>query len=306
MKIKSLKFILPALSVLFIFFPSISSAGIVPCGEASDPCTLCHLIIGIHNLVEWAKNILVTIAIVAIFISGIIYVVSSGSEKMMTQAKSFLSASLIGFALTLGAWLIVNVTIFWVANAKSDLGIGITSWNTFTCDKSSSALTGGSGNIGTGPTTPGTAAGSGKVFDAASQMMNAGCYYCNTFSGTPYTSSRTHGPDTCALNGCSGNPGFTDCSDFANAAYKNASCSVPGGNATAMYNRGASVGDASSLRAGDILATPTHAVICENDGCSRVIHASGTAEGIKESNNTYVSQGAHVLKASAFCPSSGS
>ena len=116
-----------------------ASSGIVPCGGESDPCTLCHLIVGISNLVNWGKNILVTVTIVGIFISGIIYVVSSGNEKMIARAKSFLSASLVGFSVTLAAWLIVNVTIFWVANAKSDLNIGITNWYTFTCDTTSSA-----------------------------------------------------------------------------------------------------------------------------------------------------------------------
>jgi hypothetical protein len=301
MKIKFTKFIIPALMLSFLFFPSISFAGIVPCGGDSDPCTLCHLIIGIKNLVDFGKNILVTATIVAIFISGIIYIVSTGNEKMITKAKTFLSASLIGFALTLGAWLLVNVTIFWIANAKTDLGINVANWFTFTCDTSSSALTGTTGNVGIGETT----VGSGKVVEAAKQMMNANCYYCNTFSGQPFKSSRTHGPDNCALNACSGTPGFTDCADFANAAYRRASCSVPGGNATSMYNRGSAIGDSSSLKEGDILSTPSHSVICENDGCSRVIHASGIAEGIKESNGSYyIQQGAHVLRASAFCSSS--
>lgn len=147
--------------VFFLFFlmlPYLSlAAGIVPCGinGSSDPCTLCHIIIGIKNLVDFGKNILVTAAIVAIFISGIIYIVSTGNEKMVTQAKSFLTASIVGFAVTLGAWLIVNVTIFWIANAKSDLDIGITNWYTFTCDTSSSALSGSTtSSVGTGGTIP--------------------------------------------------------------------------------------------------------------------------------------------------------
>ena len=149
MKIKNLKSLFILSLFLLLLFPSISSAGIVPCGGATDPCTLCHLIIGIHNLIEWGKDILVTLAIVAIFISGIIYIISTGNEKMITQAKSFLTASLVGFTVTLAAWLIVNVTIIWIANANPDLNIGITNWNTFKCDTASSALTGGGG---VGPT----------------------------------------------------------------------------------------------------------------------------------------------------------
>jgi hypothetical protein len=111
-----------------------SYTGIVPCGENGKPCTLCDLIIGFHNLINWGKNILVTVTMVAIFLSGILYVVSTGSEKIITKAKSFLAASLTGFAITLAAWLIVNTVIYWAANAKPDLDIKITNWNTFKCE----------------------------------------------------------------------------------------------------------------------------------------------------------------------------
>ena len=136
---------------------STGGSGIVPCGENGTPCTLCHLIIGIWNLIEWGKNILVTVAIVAIFISGIMYTVSTGNEKLITQAKAFLTASLVGFAITLAAWLIVDVAITWVANADPQLGIGKSSWHTFTCDTASSA-SGGSSSTGVGSTAPPTCA----------------------------------------------------------------------------------------------------------------------------------------------------
>ncbi|OGI34426.1 MAG: hypothetical protein A2259_05260 [Candidatus Moranbacteria bacterium RIFOXYA2_FULL_43_15] len=126
--------------------------GIVPCGNSSQSlCTLCHLIIGIKRLIDWGKNLLVTITFVGIFISGVMYIISAGEEAMTTQAKKFLSASLIGFTVTMAAWLIVNVVITWVASAKPDLGIGKTGWSTFTCDTTSTALTGGGGTPG-GPT----------------------------------------------------------------------------------------------------------------------------------------------------------
>lgn len=141
--------------------PATESArtGIVPCGGTSDPCTLCHLIIGIWNLIEWGKNILVTVAIVAIFISGIMYTISTGNEKLITQAKAFLTASLVGFAITLAAWLIVDVAITWVANAKPDLDIEKTSWHTFTCDTTSSALSGSGTTTGGAITTSAGAGG---------------------------------------------------------------------------------------------------------------------------------------------------
>ena len=79
----------------------------------------------------------ITLALVAIFFSGVMYIISSGDEGMMTSAKGFLKASLIGFAVVLGGWLIVNVTM-WVLGAQGDLGIGIEKWNKFTCNTKSS------------------------------------------------------------------------------------------------------------------------------------------------------------------------
>lgn len=131
-----------------------SHDGLVPCGGPTDPCTICHLIVGIGKLVDYGKSIVVTIAIVAIFIAGIMYMVSTGNEQLISKAKSFLGASLIGFAAVLAAWLIVDVTILWIANADPQLKIGVTSWHTFECDTSSSALSGNGRNVGIGPTTP--------------------------------------------------------------------------------------------------------------------------------------------------------
>ena len=110
----------------------VSAAGIVPCGTAANPapCTLCHLIVGTYNLITWGRNILITVAIVAISIAGIMYIVSSGNEQMITIAKSFLSASLKGFALVLMAWFLVATTM-WILSAKNDLGIAKTGANFF-------------------------------------------------------------------------------------------------------------------------------------------------------------------------------
>lgn len=162
-----------------ILLPQVTSAGIVPCGEASTgPCTICHLIIGFHNLIEWGKDVLVTATVVAIFISGIIYVVSTGNEKMITKAKGYLTASLVGFAITLAAWLIVDVTIYWVANANPGLGIGVISWNSFTCDTTSTALTGG--GLGVGITTLQTGAGNLTDAEAKQKLASAGISVTST------------------------------------------------------------------------------------------------------------------------------
>lgn len=123
--------------------PEPAWTGIVPCGRNSGtaeemaPCTLCHLIVGFQRLVQYGMYMVVTLALVGIFFAGVMYMVSTGDENMMTQAKGFLKVSLIGFSVVIGGWLIVNVTM-WVLGAKTDLGVNAVAWNKFTCDTKSS------------------------------------------------------------------------------------------------------------------------------------------------------------------------
>jgi len=129
--------------ILFLLFVPVvftSAKSIVPCGHGDNPqnaCTLCHLIVGIENLVSFGLGLLIVVAAVGIFIAGVMYIVSSGNEKLMSAAKNFLGASLKGFAIVLMAWFFVNIT-FWIMSVKDDLGIHATNWYTFTCNTQSS------------------------------------------------------------------------------------------------------------------------------------------------------------------------
>lgn len=133
--------------------PAPAWKGIVPCGRNINTdngedhmCTLCDLIVGIKRIFDYGLYIVVTIAFIALFISGVIYIISIGDEKMMTMAKGFLRSALVGFALVAGAWLIVNVTLT-VISYRSDmsyLGIGKTSWNSFSCTTEPTAPSGSS------------------------------------------------------------------------------------------------------------------------------------------------------------------
>jgi hypothetical protein len=130
------------LGLVLPFFSA--NAGLVPCGlnqgtpEEMSPCTLCHLIIGIKRIIDFGLKTLVTVAFVGIFIAGVMYIISAGSEEMMKRAKEFLKASLTGFALVLCAWLIVNI-VMWVLSTNIT-SMGATNWYTFTCNTQSSAI----------------------------------------------------------------------------------------------------------------------------------------------------------------------
>lgn len=113
------------------------SGGIVPCGSGnnkSGACTLCDLIVGFKKIISWGSGVLIALSLFGIFVSGVLYIVSSGSEQLTGQAKKFLAASLTGFAIFLMAWLIVNVVMWILAFNVSSIGItGGDSWYKFTC-----------------------------------------------------------------------------------------------------------------------------------------------------------------------------
>lgn len=132
--------------VFFLTSTKASAAGLVPCGlGTSDPCTLCHFIVGIKGLIDWGMGILIALSVTAISIAGVIYVVSSGDPELTKKAKSFVTSTVIGFALMLGAWLIINTTL-WLFSAKKgsdgtySLGLESKSWNSFSCSTASTTM----------------------------------------------------------------------------------------------------------------------------------------------------------------------
>ncbi len=125
-----------------------NAAGVIPCGNGlTDPCTICHFIVGFKNLIDWGRNILIALSITMMTIAGVIYIISSGDPEMIKRAKSLAVNTVIGFSLMLGAWLIINTT-FWIFSAKFTtensvtkytLGLEAKSWDTFTCSTISSS-----------------------------------------------------------------------------------------------------------------------------------------------------------------------
>jgi hypothetical protein len=137
--------------LLFLSLPAPASADLITCGRGADissACKLCSLVEGVASLVEYIRNIMVFIALAVITAMGILYIVSSGNQGTMETAKKGIFASLIGIAVILSAWLIVNTVMFTVFQAKSDLGVGasfsVATGFSFDCDSTGSTPTTGS------------------------------------------------------------------------------------------------------------------------------------------------------------------
>lgn len=162
-------------------------AAIVPCGRNAGtaaemaPCTLCHLIVGIYNIVEWLRNVIVAFSIAAIVAMGILYIVSTGNDSLMEFAKGGIKAALIGFAVIISAWLMVNIIfslpIFNETVVKTD-------WSTFTCDtKSQVRGTTVAGGGGTTQQPPGT--GGGTTLTLTQIQEKYGVQIATACSGSP-------------------------------------------------------------------------------------------------------------------------
>ncbi|MFA7466536.1 MAG: hypothetical protein WCZ08_03955, partial [Parcubacteria group bacterium] len=125
---------------------------------------------------------------------------SAGNEETMETAKNFIKQSLYGVAIVLGAWLIVNTTM-WLLATRGDLGIGVSSWNDFNCEGgtqgSLEAIACGGGQYECVNSSPENMGGSGFVsswtcvsdtgFSITCDYTVASCstLNCQCFSGTP-------------------------------------------------------------------------------------------------------------------------
>jgi len=142
-------------SFLLTFAPLSADAALIPCGRNSDdpdtittnemaPCTICHIIVGGAGLITWGLGIMTVVAICVIVAMAILYIVSAGYDGLMTTAKGGIKASLIGFAVILGAWLIVNVVLTMLSvdrgAGKPLAGLIQTNAFTFTCDTTSTTV----------------------------------------------------------------------------------------------------------------------------------------------------------------------
>jgi hypothetical protein len=141
--------------------------------------------------------------------------------------------------------------------------------------------------------------GCGKVLDAAHTMVDSGCRYSQT-----------------NRNACAGSPAYTDCSDMVYHSYQQAGCDSSFGHNTATMASKAPAFDATdrgSLSAGDAIVwryvndegnNAGHVVMCEQDGCQTIVHASGTDRGlVKRDNADYVfrKSGLKVIRAGTYC-----
>lgn len=125
--------LLIALSLIVPFAFS-SAAGLVPC-SGSD-CTICHLIqLGQNLLTGFIKYVLVFITLFLIIWAGFLIITDAGNNKNKIEGINLLKKTLIGTAIILLSWTIINTIVFILApNAVGPTGQPLSkTWNKIEC-----------------------------------------------------------------------------------------------------------------------------------------------------------------------------
>lgn len=92
--------------------------GLIPCGRELDnpttenneqaSCSLCHIAMLSNNSIQYLIEIASILALLALMISGMLYVMSAGNPEKKNEAKGYVMATIKGFAAVFLAWLIVD------------------------------------------------------------------------------------------------------------------------------------------------------------------------------------------------------
>ena len=108
-----------------------ANAAIVPCGEAGNPCKLCHLFVMLDNIFDFVFiKFVPPVAVLALVIGGIYFFASGGNPGNVAKAKGMLTSIVIGLLIIYGAWLLVN-TFFLVIGVSE--WTGLTNWFEYPC-----------------------------------------------------------------------------------------------------------------------------------------------------------------------------
>ena len=156
------------LATLVLFTPAVSYAldPIVQCGWGGTPCTACDFFALAANAIRWLVALITLVITLVVVWAGIKIATSGGDSHAVSDAKHMLTNALIGFAILLSAWLIVDTLM---KITKFGQGSPLGPWNTINVNacKTAGGTTIPGPTPGTPTTTPPTNPGSGANCPAA-------------------------------------------------------------------------------------------------------------------------------------------
>ena len=124
-----MKYLLQICVIVIFSLPTLTfAAGVVPCGGTNEPvCQACHIVQLGQKLLEWFIGIMASVIALIFAIGGMKMVMSGGSEGV-SEAKSMMTNSVIGFIILLSSYLVVD-TLMKLFVDESKFG----TWNEIQC-----------------------------------------------------------------------------------------------------------------------------------------------------------------------------
>lgn len=95
-------------SIAFLANASIVfAAGLVPECEGIS-CTICDLVKLANNLIGWLTQASLAVAVLVVGIGGYFILTAGGSEEKVKRGRQIIWSAVIGVAIILAAWVLVN------------------------------------------------------------------------------------------------------------------------------------------------------------------------------------------------------
>ncbi|MBI5147665.1 MAG: transglycosylase SLT domain-containing protein [Parcubacteria group bacterium] len=122
---------------ILLLFPILASAqnwlgeaaqggfGLVSC--SGPQCTICDLLKTGSNIINFFIKLAIPLAVIFIIYGGFMIMTAGPSESRAGEGRKVLTSAVVGIAIVLGSWLILN-TVFLILNAQTP-----TPWNKIQC-----------------------------------------------------------------------------------------------------------------------------------------------------------------------------
>ncbi|MDE1970348.1 MAG: hypothetical protein KGI50_02095 [Patescibacteria group bacterium] len=127
--------------VLFPVAVFAADAGLVPSACQGDvlQCSLCDVLVLIHNIYMWLLGIAALFAIGLLTYAGVQMIINSANPGKAEKSRGLIITTLIGLAIAFGSWLIVDQVLLAVGGDAIQRG-GPNGFLTFSCTGSAAQI----------------------------------------------------------------------------------------------------------------------------------------------------------------------
>lgn len=81
------------------------------CNYLNQGCNACDALIVVQNITTLLFELAIPIAVAAIVWGAIVFMTAAGSEERAKKGREIITSAVIGLAIALTAWIIVNIIL---------------------------------------------------------------------------------------------------------------------------------------------------------------------------------------------------